>query len=172
MAVVVFGAAAVALGAANPGPSAAYGRSTGPTTPTVTGGSAAWSSATAPTSAASGSVEHCRHGRCPALAGYQDGLSTNGGTSWTDPVAGAAVTVSAEGTTRVQFRAIDTSGNVSSWALSSGSAGAINLDRTPPSVPRVSGGSATATANPVTITGGGATDPFSVNACSGVSGYL
>jgi beta-glucanase (GH16 family) len=164
--------AAAALGLASPGPLAAFGGATGPTTPTVTGGSAAWSSATARTIAASGSVEQCRHGRCPALAGYQDRISANGGTSWTAPVAGAAVTVSAEGTTRVQFRAIDTSGNVSSWAPSSGSAGTVNLDRTPPSVPTVSGGSATATANPVTVTGGGATDPCSVNACSGVSGYL
>jgi len=167
-AVLVFGLAGLVGGSV---PTSAFGATTGPTTPTVTGGSASWSSAASLTIGASGSVEQCRFRRCPSLVGYQYRTSTNGGAGWTSPVGGATVTMSAEGSTLVQFRAIDTAGNSSAWAPSSGGSGTVDLDRTPPTVPIVAGGSATPSVGAVSITASGATDPCTVNACSGVAGY-
>ena len=63
-----------------------------------------------------------------------------------------------QGTTIVQFRSVDGAGNVSAWAPAAATAGSTaRIDRTPPSLPTVSGGSLTCAATR-TITGSGSTD--------------
>ncbi|MDX6551112.1 MAG: hypothetical protein QOJ31_1796 [Gaiellales bacterium] len=105
----------------------------GPSDPLASGGSAGWSAAASVTVTGSGSidigfgVDHYRHRE-----------STDGGVSWSSPVTGTSVTVTAEGQTLVQFQAVDTAGNPSGWAPSPGSAtGTVRLDRTVPSDPTV-----------------------------------
>ncbi len=43
--------------------------------------------------------------------------SADGGTTWTDPVAGSTVTVTAAGSTLVRFQATDALGNTSDWTV-------------------------------------------------------
>ena len=130
---------------------------TAPTTPTsVSGGSLSWQKSAGVTLSASGSTDSGGSG----LAGYQYRTSTDGGSTWSAPAGGAA-TVTADGTTLVQMRAVDTAGNVSaSWAPASNGAGnTVNIDNTPPTLPTVSGGSAAwLNAASETIVASGSTD--------------
>src|SRR5205823_14015084 len=94
---------------------------TAPTSPAVSGGSTSWSTAVSRTISASGSTD--------AVSGvnhYDYRTSTNGGTTWTGTTSGAAEVISAEGTTIVQFRAVDGAGNTSAWVPStSGSSNTV-----------------------------------------------
>jgi hypothetical protein len=126
-----------------------------PTAPTVSGATGAWSNAASVVVTASGSTDGGS-----AVAGYEYQTSFNGGAFV--PGSGSSVTVSAEGTTVVQFRSIDGAGNRSAWAQ-----GTVKLDRTVPTNPTVSGGSTSwFAAASRTITASAATD-----ALSGLAGY-
>src|SRR5262249_54984173 len=88
--------------------------------------------------------------------------STNSGATWSAPTSGASLTISAEGETLVRFRSVDGAGNVSGWVGAT-----VRIDRTPPSDPSVSGGSAAwQSVASVTISAAGSPD-----ALSGVAGY-
>ncbi len=102
-----------------------------PTAPAVTGGSATWQNVASLAMMASGSAD-----AGSGVTGYQYETSVNG-TTWTAPVAGSSATISAEGRTYVQFRAVDAVGNVSPWS----SAMAL-IDRTAPTDPVITGVSA------------------------------
>ena len=119
-----------------------------PTAPTVSGGSLAWQNVASVTISATSGTDSGS-----GLAGYQYRLSIDGGASWGSPVSGAAATISAQGETLVQFRSIDLAGNVSAWAPGTTDAtDTVRVDRTPPVVPTVSGGSlAWQSVNSVTI---------------------
>ena len=98
-----------------------------------------------------------------ALSGvdhYQFRSSSDGGLTWTTPVNGATGVVTAEGSTLVQFRAVDAAGNMSNWAPAVGSAAnTVRIDRTPPNAPPVTGGSlAWQTVAAVTLTASGSQD--------------
>ena len=136
---------------------------TGPSVPSVSGGSLAWQGAASVTVAASGSSD-----AAAGFAGYEARTSTDGGASWTLPSAASSVTVTAEGQTLVQFRSVDTLGNVSAWGPSAATPGAtVRLDRTAPTAPTVTGGSlAWQNAASVAIAGAGGTD-----ALAGVASY-
>ena len=134
-----------------------------PTAPTVSGGSLAWQSVPSVTVSAAGSTDSGS-----GIAGYEHRTSTDGGTTWLAPVGGAAVTVTADGETLVQFRSVDSSGNRSAWAPATPNAGStVRLDDTPPTAPAVSGGSLAWQSVPsVTVSAAG-----SVDALTGLSGY-
>ncbi|HEY5031645.1 MAG TPA: hypothetical protein VIJ54_04160, partial [Actinomycetes bacterium] len=141
---------------------------TAPSVPTVSGGSLSWQSAATVTLTASGSSE----GLSVYTAGvtsYQYRTSTNGGASWSaaatapgGPVTGS-VPVTAEGTTLVQFRAVDGAGNVSAWTPATPDAtDTVMLDHTAPTLPTIGGGTGgSCTAGPVTLTASGSTDALS-----------
>ena len=85
---------------------------TAPTTPTVSGGSLVMAGrGDAITITGSGAS-----GGDSGLSGYEHRSSTDGGTSWGAPTAGASVNITAEGETLVQLRAIDGAGNIGAWA--------------------------------------------------------
>src|SRR5262249_8266544 len=109
---------------------------TPPTAPTVTGGSSLWTNAASVTVTASGSTDSFSgFGDDP----YQDQTSIDGGSSWTGwTQTQQSVVITAETTTLVQMRSIDSVGN---W--SNGVTATVKIDRTKPSVPTVSGGSTT-----------------------------
>src|SRR5262249_14747513 len=135
----------------------------GPSSPTVSGGTLSWQSVASVDVAASGSLD--------AAAGfdhYEVRTSTDGGASWTLPSAGATLTITQEGQTLVQFRSVDALGNVSQWSPAAATPGAtVRIDRTAPSVPTVTGGSFAWQSVPsVGVTGAGATD-----ALAGVASY-
>jgi hypothetical protein len=70
-----------------------------------------------------------------SVAATDHRTSTDGGSTWSTPVAGTSVDVTAEGVTLVQFRATDAAGNASAWsAAAAGSAGSVRIDRTAPSI--------------------------------------
>jgi hypothetical protein len=70
-----------------------------------------------------------------SVAATDHRTSTDGGSSWSTPVTGASVDVTAEGVTLVQFRATDAAGNASAWSAASvGGAGSVRIDRTAPVV--------------------------------------
>jgi hypothetical protein len=129
---------------------------TQPTAPTsVTGGSAAWQNAVSVTVSASGGDD-----AGAGLAGYEYRTSTDGGATWSSPMAGADASVTGEGETLVEFRSVDNAGNDSDWTpLLPDTSGTVRIDRTNPSDPSVSGGSLTwqSTAS-VTVSASGATD--------------
>src|SRR5439155_24885482 len=83
------------------------------------------------------------------------------------PRAGGSIAASAEGETVVQFRALDLSGNASSWAPAVvGASSTVRIDRTAPTTPTVAGGALTwRSVASIAITAGGSTD-----ALNGVSG--
>jgi hypothetical protein len=119
---------------------------TPPTAPVLTGGSASWRTAASDTITASGS-DDLESG----LAGYEHRTSTDGGVTWSGATAGASVTVTAEGETLVELRAVNSHGDQTAWVRAT-----VRLDRTDPADPTASGGSASWTgAGPVTVTGGG-----------------
>ena len=136
---------------------------TAPTTPTATGGSSGWLNATSLPIAAAGATDTGGSG----VASYQYRTSTNGGTNWSAATAGATVNVTAQGTTLVEFRAIDGVGLMSPWsAISAG--GTANLDQTAPTVPTITGGSNSyQNVASVTLTAAGSTDTGG----SGLEGY-
>ncbi|HEY7814420.1 MAG TPA: hypothetical protein VIC62_14355, partial [Nakamurella sp.] len=136
---------------------------TGPTDPSVGGGSASWQSVSQITLAAGGSTD-----AEVGLAGYEYHTSTDGGQTWSLPTSGSSVSITAEGQTLVQFRAVDALGNDSNWAPTGGTASATaRIDVTGPTVPTVTGGSlAWQSVDSVAVSGGGSTD-----ALSGIAGY-
>ena len=134
-----------------------------PTDPSVSGGSLSWTNAASVTISASGSSDSGGS----SLSGYQSRTSTNGGTTWSAATAGATRVINTTGQTLVQFRALDNAGNSSAWAPATATAGnTVNIDRTLPSAPTVSGGSLTCAASR-TITGSGSSDAGG----SGLAGY-
>ena len=85
---------------------------TAPTAPTsVSGGSATWQSAASVTVSASAASDTNGSG----VAGYQYRTSTDGGGTWSAPTAGSDATISDEGETLIEFRAVDVAGNLSDW---------------------------------------------------------
>lgn len=122
-----------------------------PTNPVVSGATGIWSTAASVAVTASGSTDGGS-----AVSGYEYQTSFNGG-AFSATAAGSSVTVSAQGTTVVQFRSFDAAGNRSAWVQ-----GTVRLDRTVPTSPTVSGGS-TSWSNAVsrTISAGAATDSIS-----------
>jgi hypothetical protein len=123
-----------------------------PTDPVLSGGSLAWRTPVSASINAAGSTDGSS-----GLAGYQWRSSTDG-APWSGVSAGAVATIKAQGETYVQFRSIDRAGNVSAWTPATPGAGnTARIDRTPPTVATVSGGSLTCTTKR-TITGSGASD--------------
>ncbi|HEY7258871.1 MAG TPA: hypothetical protein VH459_07370 [Gaiellales bacterium] len=138
---------------------------TSPTSPAVNGGSLSWQNALSVTVTGSGSTD------TPAADGvshYEYRTSTDGGVTWSAGTSGASAVVSAEGTTLVQFRAVDGAGNASAWLPASPGAGnTVKLDRGAPTNPTVSGATgAWSNAASVVVTASGSTDGGSA-----VSGY-
>ena len=129
-----------------------------------TGGSLSWQNTASVRISASGSSDGLA-----GVTGYQYRTSTDGGTTWSAPVAGAADAISAEGETLVQFRSVDAAGNTSPWAPSSPTGGSTaRVDRSAPAAPTVAGGSLTwSSAASVTVTASGSTDTPG----SGVASY-
>jgi hypothetical protein len=123
---------------------------TSPSDPGVTGGSLAWQSVASVAVTASGSTDSGGSG--PAT--YQHRTSTDGGATWSAASAGAVATVSAQGETLVQLRAVDGAGNTSAWVGAT-----VRIDRTSPSAPSVVGGSWSWQASaPVAVSASGSTD--------------
>ena len=138
---------------------------TAPTVPNVGGGSLSWQNAASVTITGSGSTD------TPAADGvnhYEYRTSTDGGTTWSAGASGAVAVVSAEGTTLVQFRAVDGAGNVSAWVpAAAGATNTVKLDRGAPTNPTVAGATgAWSNAASVVVTASGSTDGG-----SSVSGY-
>jgi large repetitive protein len=138
---------------------------TPPTDPSAAGGSLSWQSLASVVVTPTGATDSPGSG----VASYQYRTSVNGGTTWTAPVSGASVSVSAQGETLVQFRATDAAGFQSNWAPAALTPGAtVRLDRTAPSAPAVTGGALTwQNVASLTVTGTGSTDTGG----SGLSGY-
>jgi large repetitive protein len=134
---------------------------TAPTAPNVTGGSLSWGNAPV-TISASGSTDVGGSGFV-----YQYRTSTNNGASWSAPVTGSSYQVTADGTTLVQFQAIDGANNTLGWTPASpGAANTVKIDTTAPTAPTVSGGSSSwQKVASVTVTA------LSTDAASGVAGY-
>lgn len=135
---------------------------TGPAAaPTVTGATGAWSAAASRTVTASGASD-----AGSGIGGYESRVSTDGGGTWSTPVSGASASITAEGETLIQFRAVDGVGNTGPWSTATtGGNGSVRLDRTAPAVPAASGGStAWLTAASTTITASGGADTGSGNA--------
>jgi hypothetical protein len=137
---------------------------TAPTAPTVSGGSSSWQHAASVTVTGSGSSDTGGS----ALAGYRYRTSTNGGSTWSSATAGSSAAISAEGTTLVQFQSIDGAGNTSAWTPASATtASTVKLDRTNPTDPVVTGGSASwQSVASVTLTASASSDSV-----SGLAGY-
>jgi hypothetical protein len=138
---------------------------TAPSAPTVGGGSLAWQTVASVTVTGSGSAD------TPASDGvnhYEYRTSVNGGTTWSAGISGASAVVTAEGTTLVQFRAVDGAGNASAWAPSAaGATSTVKLDRGAPTTPTVSGATGLwSTAASIAVTASGSTDGGSA-----VAGY-
>jgi hypothetical protein len=131
---------------------------TAPTTATVAGGSPLWQSVASISLTASGSTDGAS-----GVSGYQYRTSTDGGATWSATSSGAIVVVSGQGTTTVEFRAVDGVGLTSAWATDS-----VKIDRNVPGSPTVSGGSsAWRSLASVSVTAAGGTD----SGGSGVAGY-
>ena len=108
-----------------------------PTAPAVAGGSSSWQKAASVDVSASGSTD----AGGSSLTGYEYRTSSDG-TTWSSSAPGSLVTISAEGTTYVQFRALDGAGNPSAWAPAAPTAGStVMLDHTNPTLSGISGGS-------------------------------
>jgi hypothetical protein len=127
-----------------------------PTDPTVSGGSPSWTNAASVTITASTSSDSGGSG----LSGYQSRTSTNGGTSWSAATAGATRVITTTGQTLVQFRSLDNAGNSSAWAPAAATPGnTVNIDRTLPTTPTVTGGSLSWLSQAsIAISGGSSTD--------------
>ena len=131
---------------------------TAPTAPSISGSSASWQNVASIALSASGSTDAGGSG----LGHLENESSTDGGATWSSPTTGASALVSAEGDTRVRFRAVDAAGNTSGWTQ-----GTARIDRSAPSDPTLSGGSLTwSSAASSTVTASGSAD-----AGSGIAGY-
>ena len=128
---------------------------TAPTAPTVSGGSTTWKNLASTTVTATGGSDSGGSG----LAGYQYQASFNAG-AYSTPASGPSAVITAEGTTKVQFRTIDNAGNTSAWTTVS-SASTVKLDRTAPTIPTVTGGSLTCTGSRIRIKASAGTDALS-----------
>ena len=137
-----------------------------PSAPAVSGGSLTWKNVAQIAISASGSTDQAGGS---GFAGYQYQLSTNGGSTWTAAVAGSSFTVVNEGQTLVQFRSVDSAGNVSAWTPSvNGATNTARIDRSAPSAPTVTGGGgATNCYRKKTVTASGSSD----GAGSGLAHY-
>jgi large repetitive protein len=137
-----------------------------PSAPAVSGGSLTWKNVAQIAISASGSTDQAGGS---GFAGYQYQLSTNGGSTWTAAVAGSSFTVVNEGQTLVQFRSVDSAGNVSAWTPSvNGATNTARIDRSAPSAPTVTGGGgATNCYRRKTVTASGSSD----GAGSGLAHY-
>ena len=125
---------------------------TPPAVPTVSGCSASWRT-TSPWTVSASSTDPNGSG----VAGYEYQTSPDNST-WSSATAGNSVDISTQGTTYVQFRAIDNSGNISAWSSSA----TVKLDSVAPSVPTLTGGSASwFTTSPQSVTASGSTDATS-----------
>jgi hypothetical protein len=132
-----------------------------PTVPTVSGGSTSWTVGPVMISA-SASVD-----AYSGLAGYEYRTSTNGGSTWSATVSGPTATISAQGTTLVEFRSVDNLAHRSAWSAVS-AATTAKIDTTPPSIPTASGGNYLAQRlASETVTASGSTDTGG----SGLAGY-
>ncbi|MFN8123041.1 MAG: hypothetical protein U0237_11495 [Thermoleophilia bacterium] len=127
------------------------------TAPTVSGGAAAWSPAASVAFTATG-------GGADAVS-YEYRTSTDGGATWSGVSAGAALGVSAQGETQVQFRAVDALSNRSAWAGAPSPEGLARLDRTLPTTPAQPAGSSPSSAPSLTWT------PATDSGGSGLAGY-
>ncbi len=137
---------------------------TGPSAPAVSGGAVAWSTAASRTVSASASTD-----AGSGLAHYEHRISTDGGGTWSTPVAGTSLQVATEGETLVEFRGVDAVGNASAWTPAPIAAGGtVRLDRTAPTTPAASGGSSSwQNATSLAVSAGGSTDVGG----SGVASY-
>ena len=135
---------------------------TAPSVPVPTGGSNAWqNTASLPITAAGSSAD-----AAAGVAAYQSRTSSNG-TTWSAAASGSAFTVTAQGTTYVEFRATDGVGLQSAWSPKQ-DAGTARLDQTVPTVPTITGGKAKyQNVASVTLTAAGSTDTGG----SGLAGY-
>jgi hypothetical protein len=127
-----------------------------PTAPTVAGGSLSWVLPGSYPITGSGSTDSPGSG----VSGYQYRTSADGGSTWSAATDGSAATISAEGTTVVQFRAKDGIGHVSAWVPASpGASSTVKIDGTAPTVPSVTGGSGSwTTVTPQSVSASGSTD--------------
>ena len=96
-----------------------------PSAPTASGGSASWQVGPVIVTG-SGSSDSESH-----VAGYEYRTSTDAGAHWSVASAGNTVSLSAEGTTLVQFRATDNAGNISNWFPVNPTAGSTVKIETP-----------------------------------------
>src|SRR5262249_126610 len=104
----------------------------------VSGGSTIWSTAANEVITASGSTDLFGSG----IVSYPFRTSTANGVTWGTPPTAASATITNQGMTLVQFRAVDNSGLTSNWYPSSPTPGStVELDRTLPTAPTVTGGS-------------------------------
>ncbi|MDX6520738.1 MAG: large repetitive protein, partial [Gaiellales bacterium] len=130
-----------------------------PTAPNVVGGTIGWQNIASTTVTASGGQDSFGSG----VAGYEYRSSTDGGATWSSPAAGAALGISSEGETLVEFRSVDNASLVSSWTQVP-----VEIDRTNPTDPTVSGGSpAWQSVATLDIAGAGSSDAGG----SGLVGY-
>ena len=117
---------------------------TNPTAPTVTGGSSNWSGAASMTIKASGSSDATAGAGIPSSGVghyvYETSPTGDAGT-WSTPLQGSSLVVSAEGQTFVRFMAVDRAGNMSAPGPSQAQAqlGLVKLDRLPPDPPSLVG---------------------------------
>ena len=118
-----------------------------PTAPTLTGGGSSWFK-TAQTVSASASTD-----ATSGVASYQYQTSPDN-TTWSSATAGSSVSISTVGTTYVRFAAVDTAGNVGSYATSV----TVKFDNVLPTAPTVSGGSLTCSTSSRTIAASASTD--------------
>ena len=112
---------------------------TPPSDPLISGGSLEWQNAVSVTVSADGAVDSGGSG----FAGYRYRASSDGGVTWSSPSPGSAVEVSADGETLVEFQGLDAAGNASDWQPTvAGGTNTVRIDRTLPTTPTVTGGSA------------------------------
>ena len=98
---------------------------TPPTPPTVIGGSLSWQDAASLTIDGAASTD-ARSG----VDHYEYRESVDGGTTWSSPQSGSEDTVTREGQTIVQFRAVDAAGNDGAWTPATpGQQNTVRLDR-------------------------------------------
>jgi large repetitive protein len=139
---------------------------TAPTLPTISGGTMAkWLNVPSVTLSGSGSTDPAaaNGSQGSQVAGYQYRTKLNSALNWGSPVTQPTITISAQGWTDVEVRAVDAAGNSSDWTPSGPSLLGANwalIDRAPPTLPTLTGGSSTCKGGTITITAG-ATDATS-----------
>lgn len=111
-----------------------------PTAPNVAGAAAGWTSYGQQLTA-SGSTD-----AGAGVARYQSRKSVDGGTTWSAPAVGSQLTISRQGTTVVEFRAVDKIGRVSGWTRKT-----VRIDGSQPGAPTVTPGPCSVSSYPVTL---------------------